>query len=486
MDTLEKGLQAELNEISPCCYTMKVVVPAAEVGKVYSDVLTKYIANVRMPGFRTGHTPKALVIKSHGADIKADATQTLWSEALEESLEKYGLDVSGQISLKDDKMPELDPKADLVFDLKFEAFAKFDLPDYSGMAVENPEEAVEEKKVSDAMETFIRSNGSYQKVERAAEAGDMLKVDFNALDATDDVKENKSASYLLNGENSWIVLREGAEMLPGVMTILAGMSAGDEKDAAVVFPSDFRCEALRDKTINFHFAIKEVHGYTAPELNEELFKRYDCTCEDEMRDRIRKRIEMSNRQTGYAAMVEQITNKLLTMVDFPLPPTLIEEESQALVKSRLDAKRHEKATEEELAEMLPQLEAECKAEVSKNVKLSEILNAIAKAEKAQVTEYDLYQYCMMVSQEHGMDMQEVLKKVREDRSIMRNVIQNITTQKGLNAVLAKANITYTDPVTAAAKAAEKAAAEAAKASAAADAEKAADAAPADAAPAENN
>ena len=471
MDTLEKGLQAELNEISPCCYTMKIVVPAAEVSKVYSDVLTKYIANVRMPGFRAGHTPKALVIKSHGADIKADATQNLLNEGLDAAFKKYELEAAGQVSLKDDKMPELDPKADLTFELSFEAFAKFDLPEYSGMAIENPEETVDEKKVDEAMDTFIHSNGNYQKVERAAATGDMLKVDFKALDAADDVKEDKSASYLLNGENSWVVLREGAEMLPGITTIMAGMNAGDEKDAAVVFPEDFRCKALCGKTINYHFALKEVHGYTAPELNEELFKRYGCKTEDEMRGRIRDRIQMSNRQTGYAAMVEQITNKLLTSVDFPLPPTLVEKESQELVKSRLEAKRHEKTTEEELAEMLPQLESECKAEVSKNIKLSEILNAIAKAEKAQVNDYDIYQYCAMVAQEHGMDIQEVIKKVREDRNILRNIIQNVTTQKGLNAIFTKANITYTDPTTAAAKAAEKAAAEAAKAAAAEDAAK---------------
>lgn len=456
MDTLENGLQAELLETAPCCYNLKIVVPSSRVDKVYSDVLTKYIAGVRVPGFRAGHAPKALVMKSHGADIKADATQNVLREAVSAAVAKYDLRPATQIELKDNKEPELVRGQDLTIETSLEAFAKFDLPDYAGMPLENPEKPVDDKQVDEAMATFIRTNGTYQVVERAAAENDMVKVDYTT-DADESLLADKSASYLLKGENSWMVLREGGEMLPGVIGVLSGLAAGDKKDAAISFPEDFRCEALRGKTVNFHFEVKEVHGFVEPELNEELFKRYGCSSKDEVVARIRQRMELSQREEGYSAMVKQATDKLLTMVDFPLPPTLVANESKEMVQGRLAQKRREKVSEEDLAQMLPQIEAECKAEVSKNIRLSEILSKIARDAKLEVSDYDIFQYCSMVAREQGADLQEVMNRIKGDRRILDNIVHNVTTQKGLNAVLSKAQITYTDPVTAAAKAAEAAA-----------------------------
>lgn len=467
MDTLENGLQVELNETAPCCFTLKALIPAAEVSKTYADVLTKYIAKTRTPGFRAGRAPKALVEKMHGADIKADASQTLVTRMLDEAMKKYRLRPSSQIEFADDKAPELSKDADMAVGFKFEAYANFELPDYAGMALENPEEPVDEKKVDEAMETFLHTCGTYKTVDREAAAGDMLKVDYTC-DADQALRDDKSASYMLKGENSWMVLREGAEMLPGITAALAGLKAGDSKDAELSFPEDFRVAAMAGKTINFHFTVKEVQGFTAPELNEEFFKRYNCSSEDEMRSRMRERISMANRERGYSAMVQQATDKLLTMVDFPLPPETVAREAKEIVTRRLEARRREKIDEAELAEMLPQIEAEAKAMATRNLKLSEILRDVASKENAQVNDFDIYQYCSMVAQEHGTDIQTVINQVKENRDLLNNIIANVTEHKALNAVLSKASITYTDPVTAAAKAAEKAAMEAEKAKAEGD------------------
>ena len=247
VDTLENGLQVELNETAPCCFTLKALIPAAEVSKTYADVLTKYIAKTRTPGFRAGRAPKALVEKMHGADIKADASQTLVTRMLDEAIKKYRLRPSSQIEFADDKAPELSKDADMAVGFKFEAYANFELPDYAGMALENPEEPVDEEKVDEAMETFLHTCGTYKTVDREAAAGDMLKVDYTC-DADQALRDDQSASYMLKGENSWMVLRESAEMLPGITAALAGLKGGDSNAGRTFAVSRIEEVKLLDNT----------------------------------------------------------------------------------------------------------------------------------------------------------------------------------------------------------------------------------------------
>lgn len=431
METLSNGLKAEITTTAPCCLSLQIVVPAETAKKTYSSVLGQYSQKVVRPGFRAGHTPKQLILSLYGKAIEADTTERLVNQSLNEVVSEKKLRIAGEFSLKDGVTPPYQDGKDYEFTVNTEIFADFELPQYKELDIAKKVLPVEDKQVDEAAETFLRMHGNYAVVERAAEAGDMLKVDYSS-DADEELKGVKEASYLLNATNSWQMLRE-PESLPGVTGALTGLKAGETKDVAIEFPADFRVAALQGKKLNYHFTIQEVHGFTPAKQTPELFKQYGCEDLAGMKAMLRKRMEDQNERNAVVEMEKAIRDMLVPQLSFPLPPTMFEHAYQHAIEHELG--HHDHAAGEEHKHDASELPAgkaeELKAEVEKDIRMELLLDRIAEAEKLQVPPQDFYQYCYAMAQQSGMPPEEFMKKVSGNSAYLNNIFAMLLRQKAM-------------------------------------------------------
>ncbi len=432
METLANGLNAEITTTAPCAITAHIVVPAETVKKTYSSILGQYSQKVVRPGFRAGHTPRQLILSLYGKAIEEETKERLINQSLQQVVSEKKIRLAGEFALDGGEPPAYQAGQPYDFTVKTEVFEDFELPQYKGLDIKKEVAKVEDKQVDEAAETFLRTHGNYAVVERAAEAGDMLKVDYTS-DADEELKGVKEVAYLLNATNSWQMLRE-PESLPGVTQALVGLKAGESKDVAIEFPADFRLDALKGKKLNYHFTVREVHGFTPAELTPELFKQYGCEDLAGMKALLRKRMEDQNERTAIFKMYDQIREQLAATLNFPLPPTLVKNSCDHELEHAMEHLRKDGATEEQLAEQRTAKAAEIQAQVEKDFRLDLALERIAEAEKLQVPPQDFYQYCYSMAQQSGMSPDEFMKKVSGNNQLINSIFGTLLRQKALDFI----------------------------------------------------
>lgn len=442
METYKSGLNAELTAIAPCAMQLTAVVPAKSGKKTYNDVLTMYMTKVQKPGFRAGHIPQSMILAQYGKEICQETAQELLNKALTEIVEEKKLALAGGIDLEGDKVPDYKANEDFTIKASFEVYPDFELPAYKGIKATKKKVDIDQKKVDEASETFIRMHGTYVKLERPAEPGDMLRVDYTT-DADDELKNDAHAKYLLSGNNAWQIMRE-PESIPGITAALTGVAVNGEKDVAVTYPEDFRVEALRGKTLNYHFTVKEVHGFTPPVFDDAFFKNFGVKDMDGVKANIRQRMEQQAQANEENSVYEQVTKAYTELLSFELPPKRLAqaiEEAMSMEKSRLEGKG---LTGDELAKELEASQKKVSEDIPKTMRLMRAFDKIAEAEKIQIANEDLYGYCAANAQQMGMDFDQFVKQIRNDRGAWDNMIATIMRQKVISLMAKEADITVVD------------------------------------------
>gem|GEM_PF-2214337 len=442
METYKSGLTAELTTIAPCTMQLDAVVPAKIGKKTYNDVLTQYMTKVQKPGFRAGHIPQSMILSQYGKEICAETANQLVNKVLSDVVMEKKLAVAGGIDLENDKLPDYTANEDFKVKATFEVYPEFELPAYKGLKATKHKVDIDQKKIDEAAETFVRMHGTYVKLERPAEAGDMLRVDYTT-DASDELKNDAKAKYLLAGTNAWQIMRE-PESIPGITAALTGVAVNGEKDAAITFPEDFRVESLRGKTINYHFTVKEVHGFTPPVFDDEFFKNFGVKDMDGVKEQMKSRMTQQAEINEENNVYEQVTKAYTELLTFELPPKALAaaiKEAMDIEKRRMDGRG---ITGDELTKETEEAQKRINEDVPKTMRLMRAFDMIAEAEKIQVENNDLYGYCVTQSQQMGMDFEQFVKQIRSDRGAWDNMIATIVRQKVISLMVKEADVTVLD------------------------------------------
>ncbi len=439
METYKSGLNAELTAIEPCVLQITAVVPATNGKKTYKDVLTFYTSKVSKRGFRAGHVPQSMIVSMHGKDICEETAQRLLNQAMEELIQTKELQLSGDIDLEGDKMPTYTPDQDFTIKATVEIYPEVTLPEYKGLKATRKKVDVEQKRVDEAAETFLRMHGKYEKVDRPAQAGDMLKVDFTT-EAEESLKEEPRAKYLLNGENSWQIMRE-PESIPGITAALTGVALDASKDVEITFPQDFRVEALAGKTIPYHFTIREVHGFTPPAFDEEFAKETGMKSMEDVKKSMRERMEQQEENNEMGNVYNQVVDAFRDALDYPLPPKLLARSLEDATKRMEESLKARKLEGEELEKARQKELEELQKEVPANLRFIHALDLVAKKENVSPSQEDLYRYCLNQAQRMGMDLDQFFGEIRKSRETWERMTQDLVRQKTIAFMVEKADVT---------------------------------------------
>ena len=134
---------------------------------------------------------------------------------------------------------------------------------YKGLEVEREEAVVTDEQVQAELDRMAQNVAVTETVERPAEMGDTVNIDFEGFDAGVPFDGGK-------GDNFDLKLGSGS-FVPGFEEQLVGMSAGEEKDIDITFPEDYH-EGLAGKPVVFHVKVNKVTVTVVPTLDDEFAK----------------------------------------------------------------------------------------------------------------------------------------------------------------------------------------------------------------------
>ena len=349
-----------------CVATLRVEIPAEKVKGQRDQIVRGYSSKARVPGFRPGKAPRAIIEKRFEKEISEELNETLINEAFDEAMKQ-------QESLKvlDFGMPQdltTLPDGGISFVSKLTLAPDVTLPEYKGVSVTVPPLDVPDEDVQGQLTALQERFADFKDIEgRPAAMGDFAVLDYTSTVDGKPTEEflGKSAGYLTGREGFWVRLDEKA-FLPGFADQLVGMNAGDTKEITITLPEDFALSELQNREIVFSTTLKELKEAILPALDDQLAaKPAPGKTIAEITDIVRENMQHERKRKIDDMKVNQIVAHFNSLVDFELPDELINQETQsqadAMVKRGVEAGMTEEEIASQQAEIFASAGNECLA-----------------------------------------------------------------------------------------------------------------------------
>jgi len=365
---------------------LKVVVGADELEQRLEARLDELKDRVRLRGFRPGHVPKAHLRKVYGRSVMAEVVQQAVTESSQEAISQRQERPAfqPQIALPEDEK-EIDNifagSSDLAYTMSFEVLPKFDVTDFSKIAVERPVAEVTAKDIDDALERLRNANPRYNPKDGAAEGGDRLTIDFvGKIDG----EEFAGGS----AEDAQIVLG-GARFIPGFEDGLKGAKAGDERTVDATFPEGYPEARLAGKAARFDIKVKEVASPELPAVDDALAKEAGFESLDKLKDAVRERLEQDRTAASRLKLKRALLDTLNQSYSFELPPTLVENEFEAIWRQVTSDLEQSKKTFEDEGTTEDKARAEYHDIAARRVRLGLLLSEVGTRNKIEVSDEEV-------------------------------------------------------------------------------------------------
>lgn len=308
-------MKVEVSQLNSCRREVRIEVPAEVVTEELERAAARLARNVRLPGFRKGKAPVALVRTRYGKAIEEEAIEHLLSHCTREALEKHDLRPLHQPRLSD---MEYRPGAPLTFRTVFEVRPAIEPRDYRDLAVGVAPEPVGEEKVDERLEALRQAAARLVAVEgRAAARGDILLADVRWWRG-----DRKGKPTERPGVN--VEIGSDAQH-PAFSEALAGVAPGETRDFEIEYPPDYRAAELAGARILYRVKASAVRERRVPALDDafarELGEFADLAA---LRADVRKRLEEEAAEKARGDAVQQLLERLLQANPLEVPEVLVE------------------------------------------------------------------------------------------------------------------------------------------------------------------
>lgn len=392
-----------------CVATLRVEIPAEKVQGQRDQIIRGFASKARVPGFRPGKAPKALVEKKFEKEITEELNERLFNEAFDEALKQENLKVL------DFGIPEnltTAPDGGLSFISKLTLAPEVQLPEYKGIKVTVPPTEVPEEELQSQLQALRERFADFKNIEgRSAEMGDFAVIDYSSTVEGKPTEEflGKPAGYLSSREGFWVRLDEKA-FLPGFAAQLAGLNAGDSKEVSATIPDDFPVADLQGKEMVFNVALKELKEAILPELDDELAaKLAPGKTMAEITEIIRDNMQQERKRRIDDMKVNQIVAHFNSLVDFELPDELITQETQSQADAMVRRGVQAGMSEDEIESQQTEIFASAGQQAVTNLRTNFILQEIARVEKITVTDAELVNHLARVAQSRKVSPKKFIK-----------------------------------------------------------------------------
>ena len=424
-------MKSAVETLSPTRAKLTVEVPFEELKPSLDAAYKKIAQQINVPGFRRGKVPPTVIDRQVGRGAVLD-------EAINAALPKLYVEALQANDLEPLAQPEIDitkleDNATLEFTAEVDIRPEVELPGYEGLEVSVDDLKVTDQDVEEQVQNLRERFATLTEVERAAAEGDFVVLDLKAKQ-DGEVVEGAEVTGM-----SYQVGKGG--MLDGLDEALTGMSANDEK----TFTSQLVGGDQKGEDVEVDVKVTAVKEQELPELDDDFAQtasEFDTVAE--LTEDVKTRLQRGKRLEQAAAARDAVLEKLLDLVEVPLPDGIVADELKARRDSIEQQLAYAGMTMDEYLDNEEQTVDEFEADLEKRVRdavaAQFVLDQIAKKEQIGVEEGELQAHLMRRAQESGQNPQEFVKHMVEHNHIPE-MVSEVVRGKALALIVEAATVT---------------------------------------------
>ena len=410
----------------------EIVVTASELDAKVNEKLVEAQPEIEMKGFRKGKVPMAMLKKQFGQRFLGEAMQESIDGAMAEHFEKSG------------DRPAMQPKVEMIdgenwkegddvkISMSYEALPAIPEADMSGIELERMVVKADDAAIDEALNSLAETAQDFASRRKGSKAkeGDQVVLDFVGKVDGEAFDGGAAEDYpLVLGSNSFI---------PGFEDQLVGVKAGDETAVEVTFPENYGAENLAGKAAVFECTIKDVKAPKAAEIDDELAKKFGAEDLAALKGQIAERLEAEYTGAARAVVKRALLDKLDALVQFDLPPSLVEAEAAQIAHSlwheeNPDVHDHNHDTIEPTAEHT--------ALAERRVRLGLLLAEIGRKAEVEVTDAEMTQAIMAQARQYPGQERQFFEFIQQNQQMQQQLRAPIFEDKVVDHILAQAKVT---------------------------------------------
>ena len=302
---------------------LQVEVEDERLQRAMESAYRRLAAKVKIPGFRPGKVPRAVLERHLGADtIRQEAIDQLMPQVYREALDQEGIDPVDRAEF------ELVTEQPLVAKFTVPVRPSVDLGDYTSLRVPREPVVVEPERAQEALEGLRHRYATLEPVTRPIQWDDIVRAD---------VQGTLDAATIVNEEDAEFQLQEGRTIAtPGFAEALVGREKGADVEFDLPLPEDSPDERLRGRQAHYQVRIKEVKQVVLPELDDELARQVGegFPSLEALRARVEADLRQALESEAEHRYHDQVLDALVERAQIEYPPVLAERETEHLLRQQ--------------------------------------------------------------------------------------------------------------------------------------------------------
>ncbi|WP_419897987.1 trigger factor [Roseomonas sp. USHLN139] len=413
-----------------------VVVPAADIAAARDQRLASLAKEIRLPGFRPGKVPAAVVKQRYGASIMGEVLEEQVQSITKTVVDERGLRPATQPKIE---LVKFEDGSDLEFKIELEQLPEIPLPDFSAIELEKPVAKVGDDEVMKALEGIASRNRAMEDVteDRAAAEGDVVVTDFTGRLVVDGVV---GEAFQGGTGTDMPVEIGGAGFIPGFAEGLVGIKVGETRHVDVTFPAEYGAAELAGKPAQFELTAKKLQTPVAASVDEDFAKKLGLESLDELKKRIAESLQGEYDQLSRLNVKRKLLDALAAQASFEVPPSMVESEFAQIwqrVEADLKAGRlddEDKGKDEET------LKGDYRAIAERRIRLGLLLSEIGRSNNIQVTNEELTQAMRTEASRYPGQERQVLDFFQKNPQAIDNLRAPIFEEKVVDFMLELAKV----------------------------------------------
>lgn len=386
--------------------TITIEVEESELQKYMDQAVRELSTQVKVDGFRPGKAPREVIERQVGA-------APLRAHALDLGLPYFYADAVIQEKMQVASKPKIKliTETPFAFEAVVAIVPEVKIVGHEKIKIEEKPVNVSDSDVEDFVAYFQKQHATHTVVDRAAQKGDRVEVDFDGFDAEGDVPLEGTSS-----KNHPLIVGEGT-MIPGFEDQIIGMKAGDEKTFELTFPKEYHSKKFQGKKVKFKVKLNKVEEVKLPEVTREWIKTINGeeqtpeAFRQQIRDSLTHEREGQERTRQENALFEE----LIKCSTLELPDALIEEEIDFILdRTKMDIESRG-LTWEAYAKYLESQKRnprdEKRSQAEKQLKLRLILQHLYKIEKLEASDEEVKERLETMALAYPVKEQAKVKEV---------------------------------------------------------------------------
>ena len=325
-------MQVSVESLGTLERRMTFALPADRLESVVDGRLREIARGAKIKGFRPGKVPAKVIQQRYGQQVRAEVLDGLLREGFGNAVRQESLQIAGNPRIE----AATDGDEPLAYVATFEVVPDFGEIDLAALNVVRNTAQVSDTDIDAMIDNLRLQRRTWNPVDRGAQEGDAVELETWSQ-AGDERLPSEGV------ERGSTVLGSGG-MFPAIESALVGLQAGQEKQADIEFPADWRVPQFAGRSVQVHLAAAKVSEPLLPEVDSDFIKSFGIRSGDteQFRADIRSNLERELKGALMTRLRREVGEQLIAAyAQVEMPPKLVEAEANDMARQAVEQARRQ-------------------------------------------------------------------------------------------------------------------------------------------------